>query len=66
MTDDQRPRTPWVMWLLVEIGALLGARIALTAVSRLLDVAFMVVGIVAVAVVVWRLGVGGRRDRRRP
>jgi uncharacterized membrane protein YfcA len=66
MTDDQRPRIPWVMWLLVGIGALLGARIVLAAASRVLDLAFTVVGLVAVAVVVWRLSAGGRRDRRRP
>jgi uncharacterized membrane protein YfcA len=66
MTDDQRPRIPWVTWLLVGIGALLGARIVLAAASRVLDLAFTGVGIVAVAVVVWRLCAGGRRDRRRP
>jgi uncharacterized membrane protein YfcA len=66
MTDDQRPRTPWVMWLLVGIGALLGARILLAAASRVLDFAFTVVGLAAVAIVMWRLSVGGRRDRRRP
>ena len=66
MTDDRRPRTPWVMWLLVGIGALLSARILLAAASRVLDLAFTVVGLAAVAVVVWRLGAGGRRDRRRP
>jgi uncharacterized membrane protein YfcA len=66
MTDDRRPRTPWVMWLLVGIGALLGARILLAAASRVLDLAFTVVGLAAVAIVMWRLSAGGRRDRRRP
>jgi uncharacterized membrane protein YfcA len=66
MTDDRRPRTPWVMWLLVGIGALLGARILLAAASRVLDLAFTVAGLAAVAIVMWRLSVGGRRDRRRP
>ena len=65
MTDDRRPRTPWVMWLLVGIGALLGARI-LAAASRVLDLAFTVIGLAAVAIVMWRLSAGGRRDRRRP
>jgi uncharacterized membrane protein YfcA len=54
------------MWLLVGIGALLGARILLAAASRVLDLAFTVVGLAAVAVVMWRLSAGGRRDRRRP
>ena len=66
MTDDRRPRTPWVMWLLVGIGALLGARILLAAASRVLDLAFTVVGLATVAIVMWRLSAGGRRDRRRP
>ena len=66
MTDDRRPRTPWVMWLLVGIGALLGARILLAAASRVLDLAFTVVALAAVAIVMWRLSAGGRRDRRRP
>jgi hypothetical protein len=66
MTDDQRPSTPWVMWLLVGIGALFGARILLAAASRALDLAFTVVGLAGVAVVMWRLSGGGRRDRRRP
>jgi uncharacterized membrane protein YfcA len=66
MTDDRRPRTPWVMWLLVGIGALLGARILLAAASRVLDLAFTVVGLAAVVIVMWRLSAGGRRDRRQP
>jgi hypothetical protein len=66
MTDDQRLRTPWVMWLLVGIGALLCTQIALAAVSRVLDLAFTAVGLAAVAVVVLRLSARGRRGRRRP
>ena len=54
------------MWLLVGIGALLGARILLAAASRVLDLAFSVVGLAAVAIVMWRLSAGGRRDRSRP
>jgi len=66
MTDDQRPRTPWGMRLLVGIGALLGARFILAAASRVLDLAFTVVGLAGVAVVMWRLSGGGRRGQRRP
>ena len=66
MTDDRRPRTPWVMWLFVGIGVLLGARIVLAAASRVLDLVLTVVGIAAVALVAIRLSIGGRRDRRRP
>jgi hypothetical protein len=54
------------MWLLVGIGALLGARFLLAAASRVLDLAFTVVGLAGVAVVMWRLSGGGRRGQRRP
>jgi uncharacterized membrane protein YfcA len=63
MTDDKRPGTRWIVWLLVGIGALLGARIVLTAASRVFDLAFTVVVVAAVAVVAWRLA---GRDRNRP
>ena len=49
MTDDRRPRTPWVMWLLVGIGALWVLRILLAAASRVLELASTVVGLAAVA-----------------
>jgi hypothetical protein len=66
MTDDRRPRTPWVLWLLVGIGALLCARIVLAAASRVLDLALTVVVIGAIATLAWRLSTGGGRDRPRP
>src|SRR5204863_561930 len=63
MTDDKRRGTRWIVWLLVGIGALLGARIVLTAASRVFELAFTVVVVVAVAIVAWRLVAGRGRNR---
>jgi phage shock protein A len=66
MTDDRRSNTSWILWLLVGIGALLGARIVLAAASRVFDLAFTLVVVAVVAIVAWRLGAGRRRNRSNP
>jgi hypothetical protein len=65
MTDDRRPRTPWVMWLFLAIAALYAARVVLDTVSRVVELVVTVGGLGVAAFAVWRLS-AGRRDRRRP
>ena len=65
MTDDRRPRTPWVLWLCVGIVVLFALRFALHTVSHVIDLVSTVVVVGVVGLVVWRAAVGGRRGRPR-
>jgi hypothetical protein len=65
MTDDRRPRTPWVPWIVAALVVLLALRFALHAVSHVIDLASTVLVIGAVGLVAWRVSVGGRRRRPR-
>jgi hypothetical protein len=65
MTVDRRPRTPWLLWLLGGIAALIALRFVVAAVSRLLDFVSIVVVLGVLVLVGWKVATGGRRSRHR-
>jgi cytosine/uracil/thiamine/allantoin permease len=65
MTDDHRPRTPWVAWLFLGIVVLFVLRFAVHAVSHVLDLVSTVVVVTVIGLVAWRVAVGSRRGRPR-
>jgi hypothetical protein len=64
MSDD-RPRTPWIVWLFVGVAAVFTLRVAVHAVRRVVDLASIVLVVVVLGVVGGKVALGGRRGRHR-